>query len=102
MYKKIILFLWVYLLLSWRVFALPIWFILLWWESLLFIWATLSTIFFSIFFYFKKLSFLNKIILFMVITLVVSIWYLTISEKNYSQKSTLDQNNIPANNNYLP
>lgn len=102
MYKKIILFLWINLLWIVKVFALPIGFILLWWESLLFIWATLSTIFFSIFFYFKKLSFLNKIILFLSITFVISIWYLSISEKVYNQSNNLDQNNTPTNNNYLP
>jgi hypothetical protein len=102
MLKKFFILLLINILLVMQTYALPIGFLLLWWESLLFLCATLSTIFFSILFYFKKLSFLNKFILFITISLIFLIWYLIISEKYYKYNTSLDKITNTTDNNFLP
>lgn len=102
MFKKLLILLWINTLLIMQTYALPIGFLLLWWESLLFLGAALSTIFFSILFYFKKLSFLNKIIIFITISLFLIMWYLVISEKYYENNTSINESTHSINNNFLP
>jgi hypothetical protein len=84
MIKNIIFSIFISIMFFYKTYALPIGFLILWWESFIFIWATLSSIFFTIFFYFKKMSILNKFITFFAISLLLSTLYFWVTEYYYN------------------
>lgn len=99
---KLILIFFIQILLLWKALALPIGFIILWWESLIFIMSIISSVFFSVFFYFKSLSILNKIILLFTLIILILVSYFEISERYYKDKIIDNSNNISNTVNSLP